>query len=358
MGTTNREYSLAFQTAMRVLVDIGYLEPCEYLEDGVWIGKATAQGAANASRELSKLLPGMVMPMGEGGGLLWQMGRNTAARVVPPDQLPAIRDAQRICEYLVPITPKYKKPWSLGGAALRLLLWVAPKAPRQFNADKFTLSDQFGYRDYQYHDCYPGRYDHVTQWDAKGYYWHIMARIPTLYITITPRGIIKHPMTIDQYARWGDLIRVLNPDWEGGGNPLYRSVWGAALGGNPNNPRLIYIDGVPGYIDMDPGPFRPAALLVCRAGSELCQTAAYEANSVYSTVDSVTTEKLSRPIAWSKYSIPIRPKFRGEAHIIARGVWSIGPHQTIPYKDENMRVPTPIDRNPALPTVLYHRLFL
>ena len=328
---------------------------------GVHLCERPPWGWSDLAKEISRHVGGTVMPQLARGGLIWQMGSITAGRLIFVDNLPPIKKVQRLCRYLIGDAIEDDLPWSIGGGANRILKWVTPPQKWVPQYGRAFLSDQFGARTYQYHDCQPGTYEYVYQWDAKAYYWNILNLLPSLYVypTSNPnRPLVFGYMEDDAVARWREAIGLMVPGKDGAFGSIYKSLWGTMLGSNPNNPQIQYVRGVLKKPHFRPGVLRPAALLIARAGAELCHLCAREVGSVYSTVDCVTSLSPDRPGTWLAHGLPCECKYEGDADIRGWGNWRIGPKMTIPYQRGDQGGTGYVERRDSLPNVLYFTSFL
>lgn len=349
-------YNVEFKRLIPILQEQGLVGPCEEIAYGVWLADKTGHGWSTLAREASLYLRGTVQPQIARGGMIWQMGSITGGRIICTDNLPMIRKAQSFCDSLIGTMPEEEIPWSIGGAANRVLRWVTPPQKWVPQYGRTLMFDQMGERDFQYHDCIPGHYEYVYQWDAKAYYWQFLNRLESLYVhpTFQPqRPIIYGVMTDNAKAKWRDAIALMEPGKDGNFGSFYKSFWGTMLGSNPNKPQIIYCRGKKQKPFFRAGVLRPAAMLIARVGHELCHLAAKEMDSVYSTVDSVTSFSPERPLTWANQGLPCRCKYEGDAHIKGRGNWRIGPHATKPYSTGYEPTSTLVTRREGLPQMLY-----
>lgn len=351
-----KELHSLFRKALLSIGEQGFINEYNEIAPGVYITPGGNFGWSSIARELSVILPGTFLPQVTRGGLVWQKGSITAGRLVFERNLKQIRLAQRLVRYLMGELDEHSIPWSIGGACNKCLRWsVAPQkwVPK---SGKLLMNDQFGERDFQYHDCSPGAYKYVYQWDASGYYWNLISRLesPRVSIGSNPnRPVIFEPLETEEAAKWRELIDLTQPGDKGIGGSIYKSIWGSMLGSNPTQKQIIYSRGKLVKPYFRAGVLRAGAMLVSRMGSELCHLAALETDSLYSTVDSVTSLSPNRPVVWQAQGLPSRCKWEGEGDIRGRGCWRIGVNQTIPYKLGQGMEGNPVRRRDDLPNLLY-----
>jgi hypothetical protein len=241
--------------------------------------------------------------------------------------------------------------WSVGACARACLAFVCDPQRVATNTDRLIDGIEIGY-----HDCKPGVYRDLTMYDVKGYYYALMRRLPSLHVEPTHDYLHWHPMRPDERGRWGDMLGAVE-----GNKPLRNSLVGCAMGASGYRGVWSRDEERPGkarklVLRLPGGPHRGAGLVVIRTAWELCLLASRQTGSVYSTIDSVTTETGRIPTVWADHGFTVETKAHGLAVICRRGCWKVGNHATKPYTSEHrMMVAAP---KPDDPSFWYHKLWL
>lgn len=364
-----------WRAAVKDVENCGFIGRVEEIAPCVHVAMTGEHGWGAVASLLADHLPGQLLPLPH-GGIGWKCGGHAlAGNIIATDDLDAVL-AGRWCVRQLTDASWDSIPWTLGGLARKLLTWAADPgamkykpsayaeellfndehkrrcgklARRPFGRSADDDADRLNQRDVQYHDCTPGVYSQAYMWDVDSYYWRLLGRLRSLRVQITPRGLQWLDFTPDERARWKDVLEATREE-----RVLRNSLWGKSLG--TYKPMLSYSRGgevgkptqtnIPGH----PGPFRSAALLVARSGSELCQLQSLAVGSVYSTVDSVTVLDGSRPRLWESLGFECERKGDGtEAEICHLGSWRVsGNKATKPYiKGERDPGPVPPGVPPA-----------
>lgn len=352
--------------------------PLVYLVDGA------EHGWSAVARECADRHGGTHLPLN--AGLRYGMGSQLGGLIYDREYWPLVLTAREITRALV---GPDELPVTVGGCIKKCLLNVTPARFPEKNAERLLIYDTCVLADnglpYQYHDCLPGKYPNLVQWDCTGFYYQLLCRLPSLKLTVFADGLHFDPWTPEEAAKWRDLLQAV-----AGHKTLRNAVYGTSLGTDAASRRNVYHKDTHPFLrewpdelrlkkkrwrytsepnpnfgkvkaspmSLGPGPFRPAAQLIARTGYELCCAESHACNSVYSTVDSVTVRPGDKPHIWLEFGIAhdiARTKagkqVAGAGEIVARGVWKVGPKQTIWYKAGN-RQPIPAQRR-NLPTHLF-----
>lgn len=382
--TTNSTV-LTFDAAVKHLERLGWIIDlvCIDREQNVYLATADGKGWQTCALELARLIPAGIFTVagtGERASLRWGMGRNLGGLIISHKQFERVKWARQINREVMGLTMYEPKdvlvfeektgrkweptPWTVGGCTRQLLKWaVSPQSP-ETNMETLRYRTDEGNSRYQYHDCKPGIYDNLTQWDGSAYFYTFMKKMPSPHVSLTPRGLHWGTLSPDEWHRWHDLLDALGADTDAS-KVVRNAVWGSALGGThlvkkgkqkgeqkPGGMCKGYTSAKPKKLKeweektgkkwepgtlrvcwycLGPGPLRPMAIVVARTGAELCSIASAEVDSLYSTVDSVTTTTGKRPAIWDRYKLPYKEKAQGQGHIVACGVWRIGAKATKPY---------------------------
>jgi len=341
---------MTFSEAVADLYYCGFVTLPVPVAPNVYHCSHTGHGFQAAAREIARNLPGQVWPGRR--GFSWVCGGGGPHGVVfDSGDLAKLHAAQdRLADLGLD-----RNVWSLGRAARLLLHFVAPgaKAGPGRSAERLLEGIEVGY-----HDCIPGEYPSATMYDVRAYYYSLLTRLPSLRVGVLGGKVEFYPMSADERARWREVLEVVNEQ-----KVLRNSIFGAAMGKTGKSTVFHRDKARPGKVrerrlQLPPGPFRGAGLLVARTAWELCRDASEETDSVYSTVDSVTTRSGSEPQTWKGLGLIPERCHEGRAHICGLGSWRIGDaHEgTKPYR-AGMRQPRPVERHER-PQVAYGRAWL
>lgn len=341
---------MTMSDGLELLVKEGFICNLQQVESDVWAATALRHGWGACAMELARLIPaGQFAPIGD-SGVRWGMGRNTAGVVVCHDKMPNVKKARLLAREVMGLKFTDSLPWTVGGVGRKMLAWAVPAQEPLHSIEGLRYNTDEGRGQYQYHDCKPGIYERLTHWDVSAYYYRLYCRAPSPHVTPTRRGLIWGVLSDDQRGRWQDLLTALGG--EGTGAKVTRNaLWGAMLGGTrlvrggetKGQERLggmgtsYTSSGTPGKVRLchyvtPPGPLRPLAVLLARSAAELCSVASEQVDSVYSTVDSVTTRGAERPRVWDSVGLPYVIKAGPAAgHIVGCGIWRIGDTPTKHY---------------------------
>lgn len=269
-------------------------------------------------------------------GLTWKNGPRTLW-VRHPDSLADILAARAVCDDL-----GVTAGWSVGRCARSLLTWIGDPQPCPYSLDFMHDEAGTGFRCLR-----PGRYEDVTVWDARAYYFTLFSRLPSLRCSPGIDGSVSwHAMTRDEKARRSELQGRI-----AGVKPLRNAVWGAALGSS--SWRYFYFRGTRKPFGPRRGPFHPAALCLARSAWELTRATAEEVASVYSHTDCVTSIDGAYPSLWDAAGFEVAVKLSGPAVLNHLQSWKIGPLPSKFYSEGDIWTdPIPIAPRP---TLLYGR---
>lgn len=268
--------------------------------------------------ETAKYLPGLVF-VSSHGGISWVNGQGGSRAVwVPSGQWRDMEPARDVIREL--LGGVYAVRMATPGKAAALLLKYAADPQPDANGSELLLSGiQYGY-----HDCKPGVYENATQWDVSGYYYSMLERADSLRVYPHKRGLQWGGMRETERENWANVkaaikdVKILRNAMVGvmaGSRDKY-----TAFTRTKNGSRVVYI---PGQI----GPFRNLAILIVRTGWELCRSESLHTNSVYSTIDCVTSCS-SVPVVWERFGFKVGARYTGTADIRGRGVYKIGYRET------------------------------
>ena len=331
------------------------VEPPAQVADGVFVATAP-EGWGPVAADFASQLGGQGRPSPANVGAAWQLGRNVSGVVVDRRVYRSLLLAQAIVQNVIPGAPA---KWSLGACARQLFAYVGP--PQQAghrveagtpwangkryvpgNADRLLEGITYGY-----HSCRPGRYEYAEHYDVSGFYFHMLTKLRSLYLTIYDDGFDWEPMPPDAWDRWQAVLAAV-PAHKPLRNALAGAAAGATWGAGKNAIAYSRIKGAAPAHKADPwpvrsfdlprsvGPFRAAGLLLVRTGYEkTCQQCLEQdlTNPVlYSNIDSIVCLPNRVPV-WERFGFAVKNLYSGPAHIISRGNWKIGGKQTLNYQD-------------------------
>lgn len=319
-----------FRDALRDAFHCGVITDPVELGPRAYSATPTLPGT-NLCYELASRLPGQLWPGSQ--GISWVCGgKGPHGRLVAPEHVPAIIEAQDTCRTICPLPDM---PWSVGRLSRAIMAWVGP-ADRKGAPEALKIEP--------YHDCAPGRYEgEWSMYDASAYYYTLACRAKHPYPAISKSGRVLWPKCDpDVKARWHDMLPAI-----GGCKLLRNSLVGAAMGGSGK--RVVWMSG-PGdpsspffladkaahmrVLRLSSGPWRSLGLLVLRSGYEIAREASVEVQSVYTATDCVVTTCPGPPNIWGRLGITGTLRAKGEADIIRLGSWKVGPRATLPYQNE------------------------
>lgn len=297
-----------------ILHDLGEGEPLERLTwyaDGVWIGEASGTWT-DVARWGSGLAGGRWFSGDH--GCTWVCGARVE-RIMVASYVEVVEQARAVCRDL-----GVTEGWTIGRCARELLAWIGPA--------------EYPYRrlvtDYEgsiwgYHDCLPGTYTDAMLIDVVGCYATLWRRLPSIRCAWDGGRMRWYGMTDGEVER-----RAKVDEASARVKPLRNSLVGAAMGAS--EPRDYYCRGRLGRMAGRLGPFRPAAVAVCRSAWELCCLASLETESVYSATDSVCVLGGRWPSTWDDAGLVARVVAEGDADICTTGVYHVGPKRTVLYE--------------------------
>lgn len=289
------------------------------------------------ARELATFMPGSLQLTGNNSGVIWINGRGSPHGVLM--ELPALLAAKEAQEVAERITgEKITKCYSVGKSARHILEYVMPpQRDKCGNAPKSVERLLQGIT-YGFHACTPGVYQNVTMLDVSGYYFNMLRRLKSLVVTVDDDGLLWHPMKPDEWERWGYVLEGIR-DYK----PLRNTLAGVCAGST--KPTILWtFDKEKNRVvrkvkKPKAGLFRGAGLLCVHAGSVLCKKEHLTSESVYSTIDCVTTAANGGTI-WKRYGFQVGVKHdqtgkpaTGKAIICHRGSYRIGEVETKPFAD-------------------------
>jgi hypothetical protein len=247
-------------------------------------------------------------------GLTWKMGTRTLW-VRDHSSMADILASRLVCDDL-----GVEAGWSVGRCARSLLSWIGEPQPTWGSYDHIHDQAGTGFRCIR-----PGRYEDVTVWDARQYYYRLFTRLPSLRCSPGTDGSVTwFRMLRDELARRRDLeSRIADV------KPLRNALWGAALGSSQW--RYFYHRGQRKPFGPRRGPFHLAALCLARGAWELTRDAAEEVESIYSHTDCVTSLGGLYPSVWDRAGIEVAVKLAGPADLRHLQSWRIGPQPSKLY---------------------------
>lgn len=323
--------------------------------------KAEGIGWAGAARELAAILPGQLMPSVSKTGVHWQLGRADAGNLVDPGLLPSLYSSQDIVQRLIPGSAV---KWSHGGNARILLDYVGEPETDGKRSPAYAdiLLDGITYG---YHECKPGSYQFASHYDVTAYYYTMLKMMPSIRLLVLPDGIIFRPMPDAEMDRWKQVLSCV-----AGSKSLRNTLAGVMAGSTAKkddgelNLRVYYYrdkSHPPGPGEDWPvienyrlgaaGPFRAAGLLCVRTGYEKTLQESRQNNTIYANIDSVIVTG-SRVPHWETFGFTTKCEYAGSAHIIGRGSWRVGKHETKIYTRDNTAL-EPTDRPVSDPAIQY-----
>lgn len=397
-------YAPAFARVVKLLEEARFVKGVTQIGPSVYTGTETGDGFGAAAWEAAgHESAGVWHVTGHNKGLRWAMGDMTAGVIIPPSEEDVLTQSQEIVRAVIPAHERPPAAYTVGGCARSLINWALdkPQAFTGFAAQLVSPRGQSNYgedsdfdeeQSFQYHDCAAGRYPKVVLWDVEAYYFSSICRAPCVRVEVRPDGLQWGRWVGSEAERWRDVLAAIAPV-----HLLRNSVWGVCVGSDTlkraytsSRPKdrpgkwtrgeggawaqgetiKRGADWRPGQVRVirptfGKGPFPGLGLLVARSTAEACAIAAAEVNSVYSTVDSVTTLGDAPPAYWGRLGFNTRIKAEGEADIVARGVWRIGAEHTRTYYQNRYGLPADyVCPVPPMPvprysySVNYHKLWL
>lgn len=316
----------------------------------VWPGcwaTAPVRGWQHVGREAAGLLPGQIWP--GRGGVSWVCGSGGPhGRIMASTQVQDIGRAQDTCAGLGIRSDTH---WSIGRMARDLLTYVCDPDTCPIRSEHLGQGIELGY-----HCCKPGAYPDSLLLDVSAYYYSLLCRAPSLRVVCGRRGsVVWGPMSDGERGRFRDVLALVAPD-----KILRNSLVGCAMGATGK--RLVYMrdkqtrEVVKRRMTLPGGPFRGLGLLILRSGYEITAAEALCSDATYSTIDSVVTQSTLSGRVWERFGLEVSVKASGDADIIRRGCWAVGPLKTEPYTS-GYRGTVAVPPAP-LPAVQYHRAWL
>lgn len=282
-------------------------------------------------------LPGIVQPTRS--GLVWICGGggphgalidNTLTDPDRPDKGSRLDAVIRARTAMAKTGYTGNVPWTVGGIAKKLLLYVGPKDDYNPSCERL-FSDGSFHIDQGYHICKPGSYDHAELFDVSSYYGTIFSRIvdnprQSFRVILTRSGVNFQKWNDGERERFRQVIDACSPE-KGLRNALVGSGQGSlgqryaytSSGAEPGRARRFTLYG-------KPGPIRPFSLLVVRSAYELAQKEALTSGAIYGMIDSVMLT-LGSPSVWPAYGLAVETKANGPAEVYSRGNYRVGPEK-------------------------------
>ena len=325
------------------------------------VGNAAGIGWSGVARELAGILPGQLMPSVSKTGVHWQLGRADAGNLIEPGLLPSLYSSQAITRRILPDAPI---KWSHGGMARQLLDFVGDPETDGKRSPAYAdiLLDGITYG---YHECIPGAYQFASHYDVSAYYFTMLKRLPSIRLLVLPDGIIFRPMPDAEKDRWNLVLSTV-----AGSKSLRNTLAGVMAGstakkddGELNLRPYYYRDKsrppgpgedwgvIENYRLGAPGPFRAAGLLCVRTGYEKTLQESRQNCTIYANIDSVIVTGYRVP-HWETFGFTTKCDYAGSAHIIGRGSWRVGKHETKIYTRDNTEL-EPTNRPAQDPAILY-----
>jgi hypothetical protein len=282
----------------------------------IWSAYPNACRWWDVARWLSTQGGGLWFPKAD--GVTWVCGRRVEV-LLEPKAAAELLEARSICLGLGAEPGR-----SLGGCARGLLAWVGPS---QY-AEK-GLWARYSPHLLGYHDCTPGQYEGADLYDVASCYYSLLSRLPSLRVSLGPRGLVWHAWGRGEEDRWCRVLEAV-----AGHKRLRNTMWGASIGGTGKI--RAFCRGEPLLRPSRLGPFRPAGLVVGRTAWELCAEASRSCESVLSNTDSVVALGGLWPAPWADYGLRVRVLASGDADICHWGSYRVGGQTTTLY-DEGSR---------------------
>lgn len=303
---------------MKLLDLLKELGPADPLESVQWAEERIAiarprEGWADVAKWLSTLTGGIYFAGGQ--GVTWQLGSHTE-RLMTEQYYRDTLAARFACRQL-----GVEPGDSVGRCARNLLDWIG----RPQYAEK-RIYQVYKDEAFNYHDCTPGLYDHGDQYDVSACYYSLWRKLPCLRVSTKYDGsLIWHAQTDAEAARRDRVAAAV-----GDAKILRNSLVGCSLG---STTRIGgWHAGEPKSVAGKLGPYRPAAILLCRTAYELCNTASHQIGSAYSMTDSVISVDGAYPTVWEDYGLLTRIQREGQTNICTTAVYKVGEHETHLYK--------------------------
>lgn len=348
-------------------------EPTE-VADCVYTATQTGHGWVAVASEMACGLPGQIWP-GK-SSVSWVCGAGGPhGRLIDTQDVARMEKAYAVCTAL---GADCYMPWSMGRIATACMKWAVDPKRCPTNTERLLKDITIGY-----HDCTPGHYpDHgerfirdpmkdlfdegsahpnpdyrpgATMYDVSGYYYNLLVRARSPRLQVGSR-LFWGDLTDREGGRWKDMLVAVASY-----KTLRNSLVGSAMGAKGKRPVYAQDKAKPGtskrtMIPLPGGPFRGLGLLIVRTGWELSCIASGEVDSIYGTIDSVTSVGETPPRVWTAYGLKTEIRHQGDTTIHRRGCWKVGPKATIPYiSGHTMTVPV---ARAELPERLYYREWL
>ena len=227
-----------------------------------------------------------------------------------------------------------KVPWTVGGVAKKLLLYVGPADRYNPSCERLFDDGEF-HIDQGYHICKPGHYDHAELYDVSSYYGSVFSRVAddskrSFRVIITRSGVNFQQWRDGEQERFIEVMRACYPE-KGLRNALVGAGQGSfglryaytSNGAEPGKARRFILRG-------NAGPIRPFSLLTVRSCYELAQKEALTSGAVYGMIDSVMLTQ-GKPTIWPSYGLTADSKANGPAEVYSRGNYSVGPEKKKMY---------------------------
>lgn len=213
-----------------------------------------------------------------------------------------------------------KPPWTAGSIARRVVGYI--ESPQKGDGNCADLiQDRHGY-----YSCEPGQYQGINLFDVRACYWQLFCLLPSLRMVFHQGSKKIQFLTMDDSAaaRFADVKRAF-----AGSKIVRNAILGCLLGSS--EPAAYYSHGEKRYLNLPPGPNRPAAYVIIRTAWELAQQAAMESDSVMTMVDAICTPHFDPPPIWGNVGLRVKREASGDADIVRPGVYAVGDKWTIDY---------------------------
>ena len=338
-----------FDAAVHRLYSEGILtghkgKPPEKVAPNCTLAKADGIGWPGVARELASLLPGQLMPSASKTGVHWQLGRADAGNVIEPVLYPSLLSSQALVRRILPGSVG---KWSHGGSARQLLDYVGDPETDGNRAPAYADILLEGIT-YGYHECTPGVYQFASHYDVSAYYFTMLKMLPSIRVLVLPDGLVFRPMEKGEFEKWRLILDTVAEN-----KSLRNTLAGVMAGatarkddGELNLKPYYYRDPSkkPGPGEDWPvienfrlgaaGPFRAAGLLCVRTGYEKTLQECRQSNTIYANIDSVIVVGERNP-HWEGLGFSVKCEYTGSAHIVGRGIWRVGRHETKIYTCDN-----------------------
>lgn len=321
--------------ALRAASDCGLITSVQPVNERLHSACAT-DGWAAVALECSRHTGGQWWP--SDSGVTWLCGR-AGQWVTDAGNVADVRAARELAQRVTGMEQGDEAAlpgWSIGSAARMLIKWAI--SPQRFEGSLNGLlsGSQFGY-----HDCAPGNYANLTQWDVRSCYYTLLSRLPSPKASFVNGRVLWHKPEASERCKWREVVEAVGKD-----KALRNSLLGCMVGRAGES--TVYSKGSTLAVKGRKGPLVGGGLVVVRTACELCMASSEELSSVYSNVDCVTTGSDLTPKLWPAAGLEVRQVAVGRGEICSRGIYRVGRKTTEWYR-RGSRFQVEVPRAPLPP---------